>query len=54
MLNIAHRLPPEDPIPHPVDETPLDAYSRAVAAVVDRAGQSLERLRLRIPSDLKM
>ena len=44
MLNTARNLPPEDPIPHPIDEAPLDAYSRAVAAVVDRVGSAVVRV----------
>jgi S1-C subfamily serine protease len=44
MLDTAYRLPPEDPIPHPAEEAPLDAYSRAVAAVVDRVGPAVVRV----------
>src|SRR3954467_4165624 len=44
MLSTARKLPPEDPIPHPADEAPLDAYSRAVAAVVDRVGPAVVRV----------
>ena len=44
MLDTAHRMPPDDPIPHPADEAPLDAYSRAVAAVVDRVGPAVVRV----------
>ena len=44
MLNAARRLPAEDPISHPRDEAPLDAYSRAVATVVDRVGPAVVRV----------
>ena len=33
-----------DPIPHPRDEAPLDAYSRAVSTVVDRVGPAVVRV----------
>jgi S1-C subfamily serine protease len=45
MLDATHRLPDEDTIRrHPADEAPLDAYSRAVAAVVDRVGPAVVRV----------
>jgi S1-C subfamily serine protease len=44
MLNTAPTLPPEDPILHPADEAPLDAYSRTVAAVVERVGPAVVRV----------
>src|SRR5512134_1855277 len=44
MLNSVPKLPPEDPILHPADEAPLDAYSRTVAAVVDRVGPAVVRV----------
>ena len=44
MLNAAHRLPAEDSISYPRDEGPLDAYSRAVATVVDRVGPAVVRV----------
>ena len=34
----------EDPISHPKDEAPLDAYSRAVTAVVGRVGPAVVRV----------
>ena len=43
MLNTAFQLSPEDPILHPADEAPLDAYSRTVASVVDRVGPTVVR-----------
>jgi len=33
MLDASRRIFHEDPTTYPTDETPLDAYSRAVAAV---------------------
>jgi S1-C subfamily serine protease len=44
MLNAARSLPDEDPINYPRDEEPLDAYSRAVATVVDRVGRAVVRV----------
>ena len=44
MPNVAHRIFEEDPISHPQDEAPLDAYSRAVAAVADRVGPAVVRV----------
>jgi S1-C subfamily serine protease len=44
MLNTVRRLPAEDPITYPRDEGPLDAYSRAVAMVVDRVGPAVVRV----------
>jgi len=44
MLSIARSLPTEDPINCPRDEGPLDAYSRAVATVVDRVGPAVVRV----------
>src|SRR5512134_2196708 len=44
MLNSVPKLPPEDPILHPADEAPLDAYSRTVAAVVERVGPAVVRV----------
>jgi S1-C subfamily serine protease len=44
MLNPARRLPAEHRVNHPEDEGPLDAYSRAVAAVVDRVGPAVVRV----------
>ena len=35
MLDASRRIFHEDPTTYPTDETPLDAYSRAVAAVVE-------------------
>ena len=43
MPDVAHRIF-EDPISHPQDEAPLDAYSRAVAAVADRVGPAVVRV----------
>ena len=43
MPTVAHRIF-EDPISHPQDEAPLDAYSRAVAAVADRVGPAVVRV----------
>ena len=42
MLDIAG--PYEHPISHPKDEAPLDAYSRAVTAVVGRVGPAVVRV----------
>ena len=42
MLDVAG--PCEDPISHPKDEAPLDAYSRAVTAVVGRVGPAVVRV----------
>ena len=36
MPTVTHRIV-DDPISHPQDEAPLDAYSRAVAGVADPA-----------------
>src|SRR5512134_3889862 len=44
MLNSVPKLPPEDPISHPAEEASLDAYSRTVAAVVDRVGPAVVRV----------
>ena len=44
MLNPTHRLPNDDPISYPRDEAPLDAYSRAVATVVERVGPAVVRV----------
>lgn len=44
MPNVAHRIFEEDPISHPQDEAPLDAYSRAVASVADRVGPAVVRV----------
>ena len=44
MPNVAHRIFEEDPISHPHDEAPLDAYSRAVASVADRVGPAVVRV----------
>ncbi|MGZ9089919.1 MAG: S1C family serine protease, partial [Rhodoplanes sp.] len=44
MFNSVPKLPPEDPISHPAEEAPLDAYSRTVAAVVDRVGPAVVRV----------
>jgi hypothetical protein len=41
MLNTVRRLPTEAPVSSPRDEGPLDAYSRAVAMVVDRVGPAV-------------
>jgi S1-C subfamily serine protease len=38
------RQPRPTPISHPVDEPPLDAYSRALAAVVERVGPTVVRV----------
>ena len=43
MPDVAHPIF-EDPISHPQDEAPLDAYSRAVAAVADRVGPAVVRV----------
>ena len=43
MPTVAHRIF-EDPISHPQDEAPLDAYSRAVAGVADRVGPAVVRV----------
>ena len=44
MSNPARTLHAEDPIPYPRDEGPLDAYSRAVAKVVDQVGPAVVRV----------
>src|SRR6478672_7447038 len=44
MLNTVRRSPTEAPVSSPRDEGPLDAYSRAVAMVVDRVGPSVVRV----------
>jgi S1-C subfamily serine protease len=44
MLNTARRLSAKDPITHPRDEGPLDAYSRAITTVVDRVGPAVVRV----------
>jgi S1-C subfamily serine protease len=44
MLNAVRSLPAQDPINCPRDEGPLDAYSRAVATVVDRVGPAVVRV----------
>jgi S1-C subfamily serine protease len=44
MLNPTRRLPDDQPISYPQDEAPLDAYSRAVAAVVERVGPAVVRV----------
>ena len=44
MFNSVPKLPPEDPISHPAEEALLDAYSRTVAAVVDRIGPAVVRV----------
>jgi S1-C subfamily serine protease len=44
MPNPARSLPAEDPIPYSRDEGPLDAYSRAVAKVVDQVGPAVVRV----------
>ena len=44
MLNAARRSARRGPIRYPEDEGPLDAYSRAVAAVVDRVGPAVVRV----------
>jgi S1-C subfamily serine protease len=43
LSTVAHRIF-EDPISHPQDEAPLDAYSRAVAGVADRVGPAVVRV----------
>ena len=43
MPSVTHRIF-EDPISHPQDEAPLDAYSRAVAGVADRVGPAVVRV----------
>jgi len=44
MLNPTHCLLNDDPISYPRDEAPLDAYSRAVATVVERVGPAVVRV----------
>lgn len=44
MLNAARRPPDQDPIVAPSDDDLLDAYSRAVASVVDRVGPAVARV----------
>jgi S1-C subfamily serine protease len=44
MLNTVRRLPAEAPVNSPRDEGLLDAYSRAVASVVDRVGPGVVRV----------
>jgi S1-C subfamily serine protease len=44
MLNSTRCLPDDDPISDPGDEAPLDAYSRAVATVVERVGPAVVRV----------
>jgi S1-C subfamily serine protease len=44
MLNPTHRLPDDEPISYPQDEAPLDAYSHAVATVVERVGPAVVRV----------
>jgi S1-C subfamily serine protease len=44
MLDASRRIFHEDPTTYPTDEAPLDAYSRAVAAVVDRIGPAVARV----------
>jgi S1-C subfamily serine protease len=44
MPNPARTLYAEEPIPYPRDEGPLDAYSRAVAKVVDQVGSAVVRV----------
>ena len=44
MLNAARRFTDQNPISYPRDEEPLDAYSRAVATVVDRVGPAVVRV----------
>jgi S1-C subfamily serine protease len=39
-----HCLPDDGPISYPRDEAPLDAYSRAVATVVERVGPAVVRV----------
>ena len=43
MLNAAHRFADQDPIGYPRDEEPLDAYSRAVATVVESVAAGRRR-----------
>jgi S1-C subfamily serine protease len=44
MLDASRRIFHEDPTTYLTDEAPLDAYSRAVAAVVDRIGPAVVRV----------
>ena len=44
MLNPTRRRTDDDPISDPGDEAPLDAYSRAVATVVERVGPAVVRV----------
>jgi hypothetical protein len=44
MLNDVRSAFSDDPIRHPRDDSPLDGYSRAVTAVVDRVGPAVVRV----------
>ena len=44
MLDASRRVFHEDPTTYPIEEAPLAAYSRAVAAVVDRIGPAVVRV----------
>jgi S1-C subfamily serine protease len=44
MLNDVRSAFSDDPISHPRDDSPLDGYSRAVTAVVDRVGPAVVRV----------
>ena len=44
MLDASRRIFHEDPTTYPIEEAPLAAYSRAVAAVVDRIGPAVVRV----------
>jgi hypothetical protein len=44
MLNDVRSAFSDDPISHPTDDSPLDSYSRAVTAVVDRVGPAVVRV----------